>query len=156
MSVYVRPHLLSSPLRLRYASTRSRRSQRRRRTGEEIAFVCFWFCGWMSGQFSRIKFSKERRTILPLPGERAGVGGCHPCIHDAVAASEKSGFMPCYPLKTARNLLQQKLFASFACFAVNILFGLRGPVFARLRPGEHRALPIYPLRLGVAWVCVKN
>ena len=39
--VYARPQLSSSPLRLHCVSTRSRRSQRRRRTGEEIAFDCF-------------------------------------------------------------------------------------------------------------------
>src|ERR1035437_7370679 len=40
-----RPHLLSFPLRLHCVSTRSRRSQRQRRTGEGIAAVRFWFCG---------------------------------------------------------------------------------------------------------------
>jgi len=35
-------------------------------------------------------------------------GGCHPCIHSAVAAPEKSGFMPCYPLKISRNLIFMK------------------------------------------------
>ena len=68
-----------------------------------MAFGCFWFCGSPSDK-SRRSFFKETANDSPSPGgEGRGEGGCHPCIHDAMAAPEKSGFMPCYPLKTLEN-----------------------------------------------------
>ena len=67
-----RPHLLSSPLRLHCVSTQSRRSQRRRRTGEEIAVGWFRFSGWPAGK-SRRRFLNWTADDSPSPG-REGRG----------------------------------------------------------------------------------
>src|SRR5208282_211787 len=87
MSVYARPHLLSSPPR----------------RGNSFRLLLVLRMSVRPSQSD--KFSKERRTILPLLGGEGREGGCHPCIPEVVAASEESGFTPFHPLKTSKNLV---------------------------------------------------